>query len=305
MIKIVIFIIFIFLIFIPLDVNAFNPSYLFTDQEKDTESGFYNFGAREYDPITGRFIQPDPLLVNPVSPNGEINPSLFAPGNEKQLQRLLKNPQRLNPYSYSRNNPINYIDPSGESEISAWLLNFNGTLQQVNFWLGVSNGYLKQQGWNIAAGFLEHSLKLRIGNNLNLNITKNNDNLNVINTIRQSDEYKAFIQDKLSEAEEQGLTEINYQGGIGTDNDKQTIVFNQGDLKYSLGKVTNVYINGQRGESGQWKVNVRLYDQYDFNLTDKYKDDIKAAVGANAAAISQSQGVISNYDINIQFQDRW
>jgi len=58
-------------------------------------------------------------------------------------------------------------------------------------------------------------------------------------------------------------------------------------------------------DNGTWDLAIRLFDQYDYQLTDEYKDDFKAAVGANSATISQSQGIISNYDINIQFKDRW
>jgi RHS repeat-associated protein len=50
-------------------------------------TGLVNFKARMFDPMLGRFIQPDTL----------------TPGG----------PQGLNRYSYSINNPINYNDPSG------------------------------------------------------------------------------------------------------------------------------------------------------------------------------------------------
>jgi RHS repeat-associated protein len=67
-------------------------SYNFTDQEFDTENGLYNYDARLYDPIIGRFISPDTMV-----------PRLF-------------NPQSLNRYSYCLNNPLIYVDPSGHDE---------------------------------------------------------------------------------------------------------------------------------------------------------------------------------------------
>ena len=67
--------------------------YLFTGKEKD-RSGFYYFGARYYNPRLGRFVTPDP------EPR--------VPG-----ERLLENPQLLNPYAYCQNNPLRYIDPDG------------------------------------------------------------------------------------------------------------------------------------------------------------------------------------------------
>ncbi len=64
-------------------------NHKFTDQEFDAENGLYNYNARLYDPIIGRFISADPMVQAPFDP------------------------QTLNRYSYCRNNPLIYIDPSG------------------------------------------------------------------------------------------------------------------------------------------------------------------------------------------------
>ena len=66
-----------------------SEKYRFTDQEMDNEHGLYNYNAREYDPVLGRFISPDSIVQD------------FA------------DPQTLNRYSYCRNNPLVYVDPSG------------------------------------------------------------------------------------------------------------------------------------------------------------------------------------------------
>jgi RHS repeat-associated protein len=63
--------------------------YKFTDQEQDSEIGLYNYDARLYDPVIGRFISADSIV-----------PDLF-------------DPQSLDRYAYCRNNPIIYNDPSG------------------------------------------------------------------------------------------------------------------------------------------------------------------------------------------------
>ena len=63
--------------------------YKFTDQEFDPESDLYNYDARLYDPVIGRFISADPIVQDPYDP------------------------QVLNRYSYCRNNPLMYVDPSG------------------------------------------------------------------------------------------------------------------------------------------------------------------------------------------------
>jgi RHS repeat-associated protein len=61
---------------------------LFTGQRSDS-TGLYYYGARYYDPTMGRFISADTIVPN------------------------YTNPQALNRYSYTLNNPLIYIDPSG------------------------------------------------------------------------------------------------------------------------------------------------------------------------------------------------
>ena len=65
--------------------------YYFTGKKTDDESGLIYFGARYYDPKLGRFITPDTIIQNPYDP------------------------QTLNRYSYTSNNPINRVDPDGHS----------------------------------------------------------------------------------------------------------------------------------------------------------------------------------------------
>jgi RHS repeat-associated protein len=62
--------------------------YQFTGQEKDA-TGLNYYGARYYDPHIARFTQPDSVLPN------------------------VYDPQQLNRYAYTRNNPLKYTDPSG------------------------------------------------------------------------------------------------------------------------------------------------------------------------------------------------
>jgi RHS repeat-associated protein len=66
--------------------------YLFTQHERDAESGNDYFGARYYASGTGRFLTPDPSGL------------AFADGSD---------PQSLNLYAYARNNPLAFTDPSG------------------------------------------------------------------------------------------------------------------------------------------------------------------------------------------------
>jgi RHS repeat-associated protein len=64
----------------------------FTGQFQDTMVGLDDFLYREYDPVQGRWISPDPAGM------GAVNPA---------------NPQSWNRYAYVLNNPLSNIDPDG------------------------------------------------------------------------------------------------------------------------------------------------------------------------------------------------
>jgi RHS repeat-associated protein len=70
--------------------NITQTDYGYTGQRNlDSGIGLMDYKARFYSPYINRFIQPDTIV-----------PGMF-------------NPQNLNRYSYVRNNPIRYTDPSG------------------------------------------------------------------------------------------------------------------------------------------------------------------------------------------------
>jgi RHS repeat-associated protein len=67
---------------------------LFTGQQREEPTtistlGLYNYGARFYSTLTGRFVSADPVVQD------------------------INDPQALNAYSYVRNNPLVYVDPTG------------------------------------------------------------------------------------------------------------------------------------------------------------------------------------------------
>jgi RHS repeat-associated protein len=86
-------------------MSGFDPAaqpaspYAFAGREYDAESGLYYLRARYYDPATGRFTSADPLDVTALLPLG--------------ITGLLRDPQRLNLYSYAVNNPLAFRDPTG------------------------------------------------------------------------------------------------------------------------------------------------------------------------------------------------
>jgi len=69
------------------------PRFGFTGQRFEAATGIYDYGARWYDPQLGRFLQPDPVVPDPLDP------------------------QSLNRYAYVRNDPVNATDPTGNVPI--------------------------------------------------------------------------------------------------------------------------------------------------------------------------------------------
>ncbi|MDR4504178.1 MAG: hypothetical protein MRK01_05195 [Candidatus Scalindua sp.] len=75
--------------------------YKFTGKETDVESGLQYFEARYLSGHFGRFISVDPL-------------------GENSKVSWLENPQNLNFYSYTNNNPIVLVDPDGRAALSVF-----------------------------------------------------------------------------------------------------------------------------------------------------------------------------------------
>jgi len=74
----------------------FGNSYKYTGQEEDAEIGLYYYGSRYYNPEVTKFMSQDPAVY------------------DERFLEMLRDPQSFNTYAYVRNNPIKYIDPSGE-----------------------------------------------------------------------------------------------------------------------------------------------------------------------------------------------
>ncbi|WP_243375334.1 RHS repeat-associated core domain-containing protein [Geotalea sp. SG265] len=82
--------------------NRVKQPFGFTGREWDRETGLYHNGYRYYDPMEGRFISKDPIVIIGNTYN---NSSIIE---EKQRIR-----STLDPYGYTGNNPINFTDPLG------------------------------------------------------------------------------------------------------------------------------------------------------------------------------------------------
>lgn len=97
--------------------GAVPTNFRFTGQRQFV-LGLYYYGARWYDPITGRFLQPDPIVPEPG------------------------NPQSLNRYAYVLNNPLRYTDPTRHRGCGAACPD-----DWINWQIQLGTAYPEQAGW--------------------------------------------------------------------------------------------------------------------------------------------------------------
>ncbi|MBC7360809.1 MAG: hypothetical protein H5U06_00755 [Candidatus Aminicenantes bacterium] len=76
--------------------NSYSPALKFSGKERDEESGLDYFGARYYANFHYRWLSPDPMI---------------------NREDALRTPQLWNLYSFCRNNPVTYWDPTGNVEV--------------------------------------------------------------------------------------------------------------------------------------------------------------------------------------------
>lgn len=148
---------------------VYNPSALTTyssayrgycGHEHLPQFGLINMNARLYDPITSRFLSPDPYVQSP------------------------ENSQNFNRYSYCLNNPTKYTDPSGELFIiDDWIIGFFKGIKHKPFrsanrhatnsmkiWAGLftldGNKNLGEKTWELVSRFTWQAPQTILGNSI-------------------------------------------------------------------------------------------------------------------------------------------
>ncbi len=99
-------------------LTSADAKHSFTDKELDDSLGIYYFEARWYDADIGRFISQDPAQMDDLVSKSPDETSNY---NEFFKENKIYDPQMLNFYTYSINNPLTYTDPDGETPFAIFL----------------------------------------------------------------------------------------------------------------------------------------------------------------------------------------
>ncbi len=260
---------------------------IFAGQILDADTNLTYMNARYYEGNRGQFLSQDPSFL------AIGDPVKFKALTGQDMIDQLSDPQQLNSYSYARNNPLRYNDPTGNINWDTlWHPSqYPSVLGQAGIWYGASLGF-NVTGHPLTGALMQHSLTVG-PRDVNINQQNQKSWGNAITQIQNSSDFTNALNGYLSTDGKNGSINQTYDALQGS------VVFNSGDLKTGVHGTYSTAVQGTQNQDGTWNLNVAITDRYDYTYQNyNGGEGGKTLTGANNAAnFSQNQGVISNYGV--------
>lgn len=272
--------------------NVYNP-FRYTGEYTDSETGLVYLRNRMYDPETGRFISEDT--------HWNIDNCIYG-DHATNTPDITAIAQSSNLYVYCINNPVRYIDNSGDLGIEINTFTIPWVRQQLIWKQGVRA--LNVAKLTVSAQMLDHSIRWFSAENVNITETGISgsdriDGMEVINLLKASPTINNEIDWQISYANNDGVNSF-YWSDVLTLNDTT-------DMYLSFNNAT-VTLIGNKNESGEWTVNVKVHDIYDFSV-EKFSNitSFRSAIGSAAGTVAAMEqmpivGAIKTYTIDVDFK---
>jgi len=258
----------------PTNPGGVNVPFMFTGKERDSESGLDNLGARFDSSSMGRFMSPDAFF------------------NDSHVG----DPQSWNEYAYARNNPLRYIDPTGEEATVSTTCTTDDqqhTTCNVNVSASIAiyaapGSNLTQEQLNQAAGTIQDSIQ----NAWSGSFTGQDQNGNPVtyNVSTQISVSVAGSQDAATQSGAQNVIGLSNgpagQGGDSFVNNRSLSggpdsgVWNYNDLSYSSGHEFGHLLGVDDTDSGFTIMN------HEGHPTQATRADLKEALGGVISSFS-------------------
>jgi RHS repeat-associated protein len=200
--------------------NTYDPKLRFSGKERDSDSGLDYFGARHYSHSSYRFISTDPVL---------------------NREEAISNPQLWNLYSYCRNNPVTFVDPTGMDDINIF---FGFRAEEEGKIFGRSIDFPNFEDLSSLAEAAGHTLKV-------INEFTSED---FVNSLRGKDTWTFFIGHSARLRESGQYVGINFTDGYLaksiTSSNEFAGIFACGSADYAFSLITGpvVFAVDSRGD---------------------------------------------------------
>jgi RHS repeat-associated protein len=240
--------------------NSPNPQrHRYNGKEQITSSRFYDYGARQYDPVIGRWLSVDPLA---------------------------EEGKQWSSYVYTFNNPLGYTDPDGRWPWPSWSevkKSANFSFENAkNVWDKISISHFAKLEMNVTAG-------ARVVSNTKTPIPIGVKKIDEIDVNARSTVHAKFVR----EEDKNGFKQEIYKSGKNSSKANTSIAFSSAvpieGIPFSFsasGKIESTYENKKETlKSYEYSAGISLTG-LGINITKEKESNLKTAESKNTFRVS-------------------